>query len=465
MDVIEIRPQAGPQEEFLSTSADIAFYGGAAGGGKTFAALMEPLRYVQSVSGFGAVIFRRETPQILAEGGPWDKAGELYRPLGAKDRLSPWLDWHFPPYDNAVKFAHMQHENDRFNWDGSQIPLIIFDQLEQFTRKQFFYMMSRNRSTCGIRPYIRGNYNPVPPDDEVGGWLHEFVGWYLDDEGYPDPERSGIIRWFVNVADKLHWFASRDAAQEIFPDIPPLSFTYIRSTVYDNQILLETDPGYLAKLFGLPLVEQERLLESNHYIREAAGKVFNRGWFEVVDALPTTGQRRDVRYWDLAATDRKRKAGAATAGVRLARIDDTIYVVDCIEEHFDPAKTDELIKNTASQDGRRVAIRWEEEGGASGKRDSQHIAKMLLGYSGEGDRPTGDKLTRSRAMAAQAKAGNVKLLRGAWNDAWINHMHAIPDGSRWDIHDASAGAFNELMKPRPRRGVLAQGRTKVKVGR
>ncbi|MCB1719676.1 MAG: terminase family protein, partial [Candidatus Competibacteraceae bacterium] len=65
---MQIKPQAGPQEVFLSTPADIAFYGGAAGGGKTFAALMEPLRHIMTVAGFGAVIFRRETPQITAEG-------------------------------------------------------------------------------------------------------------------------------------------------------------------------------------------------------------------------------------------------------------------------------------------------------------------------------------------------------------------------------------------------------------
>ncbi len=444
MDVIEIRPQAGPQEEFLSTSADIAFYGGAAGGGKTFAALMEPLRHIQTVDGFGAVFFRRETPQILAEGGPWDKAGELYRPMGAVDRLSPWLDWHFPPYNNAIKFAHMQHESDRFNWDGSQIPLIIFDQLEQFARKPFFYMMSRNRSTCGIRPYIRANYNPVPPDDPTGGWLHEFVGWYLDADGYPDPDKSGRIRWFVNVSDTLYWFESKAEAQAAYPDVPPLSFTYILSTIYDNQILLEKDPDYLAKLYGLPFVEQERLLRSNHFIREAAGLVFNRSWFEIVDALPA-GPRQEVRFWDLAATERKRRSGAATAGVRMAMIGDVLYVIDCREEHFNPAKTDDLLKNTASQDGRSVSIRWEEEGGASGKRDSRYISKMLMGYDARGVRPTGDKLARSRALSAQSKAGNVKLLRGPWNEAWLKHMHAIPDGARWDVHDASAGAFNELM--------------------
>lgn len=68
----EIRPQPGAQEAFLSTSADIAIYGGAAGGGKSFAILMEPLRHVTSVKDFSAVIFRRNATQVKNPGGLWD---------------------------------------------------------------------------------------------------------------------------------------------------------------------------------------------------------------------------------------------------------------------------------------------------------------------------------------------------------------------------------------------------------
>jgi phage terminase large subunit-like protein len=67
---------------------------------------------------------------------------------------------------------------------------------------------------------------------------------------------------------------------------------------------------------------------------------------------------------------------------------------------------------------------------------------MMAGYDAKGVRPGGDKLTRSRALAAQAEVGNVKLLRGPWNEDFLRHMHAIPDGDHDDIHDAAALAFN-----------------------
>lgn len=452
---IVIRPQQGPQEDFLASSADVVFFGGQAGGGKTYGLLLEPLRHMMTVPNFGAVFFRRTTPQITNEGGPWDESTKIYPHCRATARAG-LLDWHFPPFNNSLKFAHMEHEKNRFDWKSSQIPLMLFDQLEDFTRNMFFYMFSRNRSTCGVRPYVRAGYNPVPADDPIGGWIHEFVSWYLDDNlEYPDPAKAGRLRWFVNVDDSLHWYESRSEAVRAWPDIPPKSFTFIPADVFDNKILMERDPGYLANLYALDNIDQERLLRGNHKIKLTAGKVFNRAWFEVVESLPAN-LGRAVRFWDLAASERKQRKNdkAATAGVKLARSEVNrdangnplfvYYVLDCVEEQFNPAGTDTLLKNTASQDGPHVAQRWEEEGGASGKRDSAYIVRLLSKYDARGVRPQGDKLTRSRALAAQAYAGNVKVLRGEWNERWLNHMHAVPDGGRWDIHDASAGSYNEL---------------------
>ena len=441
---ITIAAQEGRQYEFLATSADVAFYGGAAGGGKSFALLLEPLRHIQAIKGFGAVIFRRESPQITNEGGLWDEAENLYLPFGAKDRQSPKLQWAFPPYSNAVTFSHMQHEKDRHAWQGSQVPLICFDELTHFTRSQFFYMLSRNRSTCGVEPYIRATYNPVPEDDEIGGWIHEFVGWYLDENGeYPDPEKAGVIRWFINMGDTLHWFDSQEDALAEFPDIPPKSFTFIPASVFDNKILLETNPQYLANLHALNEIDRERLLHANHKIKASAGKVFSREWFPIVDSLPLPVVD-SVRFWDFAATEKKRKKGAATASVKMGKMSDGRYIIlDVTEDFIGPSEVDNFAAAVARQDGRAVKQRWEEEGGSSGKRTTSSLAVLMSGLDCWGVRPTGDKLDRSRPLSAQARAGNVLLLRASWNERFLSHMHNVPDG-RFDIHDSAAGSFNEL---------------------
>ena len=444
MAAIKIAPQDGPQTTFLSTSADIAFYGGAAGGGKSFALLLEPLRHATTVTGFGAVIFRRESPQITNEGGMWDESEKLYLHFGAKPTRSPKLSWSFPPYGNSITFSHMQHEKDRHAWQGAQVPFIGFDELTHFTRKQFFYMLSRNRSACGVNPYVRATYNPVPNDDPIGGWIHEFVGWYLDDNGeYPDMDKAGIVRWFVNSSDTLHWFASEEEARVTYPSIDPKSFTYIPAFVQDNKILLEKNPQYLANLYALGEVEQERLLHANHKIKASAGKIFSREWFPVVDSLPLP-ILDTVRFWDFAATEKKRTKGAATASVKMGKMSDGRYIIlDVTEDFIGPSEVDNFAAAVARQDGRAVKQRWEEEGGSSGKRTTSSLAVLMAGLDCWGVRPTGDKLDRSRPLSAQARAGNVLLLRASWNERFLSHMHNVPDG-RFDIHDSAAGSFNEL---------------------
>ena len=113
-EVIDIAPQAGPQTAFFETPADIAFYGGAAGGGKSWALIIEPLRHLTTVDGFGGVIFRRTSPQITNEGGLWDESQKIYSLCGATPREHVH-DWAFPPFGNTISFRHLQHEKNKLD--------------------------------------------------------------------------------------------------------------------------------------------------------------------------------------------------------------------------------------------------------------------------------------------------------------------------------------------------------------
>lgn len=437
--VVEIRPQRR-QEQFLSSPADVAIMGGAAGGGKSWSLLIEPLRNVSNKD-FGAVIFRRTVPEITNEGGLWDEAAKIYPLLDAKSNEND-RQYTFPQ-GGRVAFAHMQHEKDKFSWKSAQIPLIEFDQLETFSASQFFYMLSRNRSMCGVRPYVRASANPEP------GWLADFLSWWIDEDGYAIPERSGVVRWMVRENDITYWGDSKAELQAAHPSSTPKSVTFVLSTIYDNKILLEADPGYLANLQALDNIERQRLLGDgtrggNWKVKPAAGKVFNKAWFEIVDAVPMGGQI--IRFWDLAAT--AKKDADSTASCKGKILNGIIYIYDATNDQIDPASTDNAMKNTANQDGKEVAIRFEQEGGASGKRDARYIVTMLAGYDVRGIIPQGDKILRAKPLAAQALAGNVKLLRGSWNERWLKHMHA-QDGkpeTHDDEMDAASGMYNEALK-------------------
>jgi hypothetical protein len=242
----------------------------------TYSLLLEPLRHVTSTPGFGAVIFRRTSPQITNEGGPWDTSKQIYSYFGAEPKVS-LLRWDFPPHGNSIKFSHLEHETDIQSWDGSQIPLIEFDELQHFTKRMFVSLLARNRSTCGIAPYIRASCNPMP-----GSWILELIQWWIDGDGYPIKSRSGIVKYFVTVSEAFVMADTREELQVRFPGLIPKSFTFIHSDIYDNKVLLDRDPGYLSNLHALPEHERERLLKGNWKIRRQ-GKMFKYEHFKRCD--------------------------------------------------------------------------------------------------------------------------------------------------------------------------------------
>jgi len=249
-----IRPQGGPQERFLACSADICLYGGSAGGGKTFALLMEAARHIDR-RGYSAVIFRRTYPEVTQPGGLWPESMNLYPLMDAKPNGTE-LSWKFPS-GAKVQFGHIQYAKDVLSWRGAQIALIGFDQLESFEEQQFWYLLSRNRSTCGVRPYIRATANPQP------GWLADFIAWWIDQTtGFPIPERSGVIRWMVRRNDDIVWGDDPAALQQEHGTTPK-SVTFIGAKLTDNPKLMEADPGYLANLQALPRIDRERLEKGN----------------------------------------------------------------------------------------------------------------------------------------------------------------------------------------------------------
>jgi predicted phage terminase large subunit-like protein len=443
-----IRPQPGPQEQFLSSPADIAIYGGSAGGGKSWALLMEPLRHIHNPQ-FGAVFFRRTTVQIRNEGGLWDESGKLY-PLINATPVEHTLEWKFPS-GASVSMSHLEHDKTVNNWQGSQIPLLLFDELTHFLEKQFFYMLSRNRSMCGVRPYVRATCNP-----DADSWVATLIAWWIDqDTGLPIPERAGVLRYFVRIGDTIMWADSPDElAHHTMIDenedrvpIPPKSVTFIPARLTDNKALMAADPGYMASLMALPTVERERLLGGNWKIRPAAGLYFRREWVQVVDAAPA--DMRIVRGWDLASTPKTEGNDPDwTTGTKVGATSDGRYFI--LDHRFDrtsPSGVERMVKSAAEADGYAVQIDLPQDPGQAGKAQAANFAKLLAGYNIRTSPETGDKITRFGGFSAQAEAGNVFVLRGPWNERWFTELEGFPEAKHDDDADSTSRAFNALVKP------------------
>ena len=445
------KPQPGPQENFLSCTADIAIYGGSAGSAKSYGLLMWPLDYAH-MGKMRAVIFRRLTPELTNPGALWDESKEVYRYLEPRSVGGNTLEHHFNS-GAYIKFAHLEHDDTVHSWDSAQIPLIGFDQLEQFSRYQFFYMHSRNRSMSGVPAQIRAACNP-----DADSWLAEFLAWWIDQEtGYPIVERSGVVRYFIRDNDEIIWADTRQELVDRYwcPDLPedspeqprPISVTFIPGTIFDNPILLQKNPAYLARLKSLPRVECERLLRGNWKIRPAAGLMFQRQWCLALDLAPDNAFEAIVRGWDLAGTQKTESNSPAwTVGVKLGRYRHTkrFCVLDVRRAQVSPAKVEELILRTAQSDGRAVRIALRQDPGQAGKAQVSTFARLLAGFTVHSSQESGDKATRFGPYSAQCEHGNVDIVRGAWYDAYCTSLESFPDGKVKDDADASSTAFERL---------------------
>lgn len=441
--MFKIGPQIGPQEQFLASPADIAIIGGAVGGGKTYGLTLESMRHVD-VPGFNAIVFRRLSGELTGGGSIWQEAHGLYPIKGAIPREGEYMDWRFPS-GATVEFCHLQQMKHIKSHLSKQYALVLWDQLEQFEPEMFWELYGRNRSVCGVEPYMRGACNPDPDCFlyENGNGL---IAWWIDPmTGYAIPERSGVLRWFVrDHDDELIWADSAEELRQKAPHIcdedpkAPTSITFIPATLDDNPALTEKDPKYKSRMLLQNKVQRERKLRGNWKVRAVAGSYFQRRYFEMVDAPPVKVRSR-VRAWDKAAT----KPNSAnpdpdwTVGVKYSQRMGGGWCIEHVERLREgPLGVEKAVCNMAEQDGHKCKVGLWQDPGGDGKAQAQHFTRLLNGFVVKTIRAKEDKETYAGPCSAQAEAGNIQVVRGAWNEAFFNVLEGFPDGRYKDDVDA-----------------------------
>lgn len=444
-------PQPGPQYEFSSNAADIVIYGGAAGGGKSYALLLEILRWIH-LPGFRAIFFRRSLPQITQLGGLWDKSREIYPHFKGVPNENEHL-YKFPA-GAIAKFAGMLREDDCMQHDGAQYALICFDELIHFTEKQFWYMVSRNRSTCGVRSYIRATTNP-----RKTSWVKKFIRWWLDADGkYPDPAKSGRIRWLLRRNNVIHWADSPDELLQKFPDAKAehcKSVAFIPAKLSDNPALTNSDPGYQANINAMTEAERERLGSGNWDTDDEPGDYFREEFFPPVPMPQPNEFEQVVRYWDRAATKPsennpdpdwtrgllmgKRKSDGKPVILHVAGLRDT------------PGQVAKTIKDFARIDQARYKFAYtvvlEQDPGQAGVSEVQSLINSLAGFACESVKVSKDKATRARPVSTYAENVGIEMVEGEWNQEFLSEAENFPNGGHDDQVDTLSGAFNFLYPP------------------
>lgn len=164
-----------------------------------------------------------------------------------------------------------------------------------------------------------------------------------------------------------------------------------------------------------------------------AVKMFHRGWFQIVDDYPRD-TRKKVRYWDFAATEaEKGKDPDFTAGCLMVEKGGQYWIVDMRRFRLSPKGNEDTARVTGQLDGRTVAQWQEQEPGSSGKTVVSHFKRNVFkGLNHRAEKVTGDKGIRAMPLSAAAEAGNVFLVRGAWNEEFLKEIDDFGCGA---LHD------------------------------
>ena len=492
-------PASKPQELFLTLrdgtgkrskyatedgeEVDIIFYGGQAGGGKSFASLLHHMKYCH-IPYYKGITIRRTTPMLTKPGAIWDEAKSLYREFDptAKIRLKD-MKITFGPVKNPdaraeVSFTHFERVDDTDNFQGSQLSSAVLDELCQFEESQFLYILSRLRTKADMKPVMRATMNPDPDS-----WVKKWVSYYLYPEGHPefgrpDPDKQGVVRWFIRNGSDMIWTDTRDEMFEkygrrdedgnLLPEtdrrqIKPLSFAFLSASVYDNPYI---DDNYIAFLEGLERVEKEILLYGSWEARKQSLGMIRRQDFIEKDEAPGWDEiLTSVRAYDFAFTKKSETnlSPDYTCSVRISRLKSGDYFIhDVRQARLLPGEWLDFILEAAKDDGPKVQIVLPLDPGPGARFTNQVLSKQIseAGYFVKQMRSQGAKIDRFKPFASMVMNGGMQILKncctdyenGIYNDNtfYYNQLESFDgrmgarkrgEAGHDDLCDASADAF------------------------
>lgn len=427
------------QAAFLGVWHREALYGGAAGGGKSDALLMDAVQFVDD-PGYRALMLRRTYADLSLPGALMDRAKSWWMGCAHWDEKTKTFRWESGA---SITFGYLESEVDKYRYQGAEFQRIYFDELTQFTETQYTYLFSRLRRRAGSTAPLgmRAASNP-------GGMGHTWVrDRFVSDE----------------AAEKLRLgqYAAKTYEQD--------GRAFVPSRLHDNPHLDIAE--YEQSLEGLDPVTKAQL-KMGDWTATAAG-MFRREWLKFIepglaDAM-VDGKKFSgvVRYWDKAGTA---EGGDFSAGVLMGLSDaGQFYILDVIRGQWSSLKRNEVIQEAAAQDqaahGHKLRIWIEQEGGSGGKESAEISVRELAGYNVQTEpvtRTQGNvqnrsaKEVRASPMACQFEAGNVFIVnRPTMVRALIDELLLFPHNCAHDDQvDACSGAFNKLAKPRKKPGVI-----------
>lgn len=461
-------------------TTDVICVGGGAGGGKTHICLTKNLDGIHDPN-FRAAILRRYEPELKRPGGLIDESKRIYKDFTKIPYKTQAKLWEFPS-GATISFSAISCDDDLGSWQGSQLTRFMVDEAgDKWTEKQILFLQSRLRTVGSkIHPQLILTCNP-----DINSFLKNWVEYSLDpDTGVPIPGTENRIRWFVVEDNVAKWADSPEECYELYGKpkgliyahgmteaqldaftmeekqrlCMPKSFRFVPCNVFSNPFLLPPrNNSYLASLLSQPYVNQLKYLHGSWTAREQGSMFFDRSWVEMVDFPPAKATR--IRAWDFASEEKTKTNNPDwTAGVKISRdMFGTYYIEDVVRFQ---ATTDRVLKKVAEvakEDGvEDCTVVIPIDPGAAGK-SAAFLYRTVLSENGVPTRTAQvvsgkSKLTRFLPFCSMAEAGNVKVVRGDWNEDFFKELEAFSSDlkvqkmQKDDQVDACADAFTSLAK-------------------
>ena len=422
------------------------------------------MKYLPALSDPAArILVARETqPQLKVSGGMIDESHKIYPHFGGVYKAQA-MKWIFPS-GSTIQFAGIPDDKALSGWQGSQLTNILIDEAAAWSETMVLFMLSRMRSASyGGKLQMVLTCNP-----DKQSFLYKWVKPLLDDDGVPKEGTENIVRWMVNINGSVYWGDSREELYEKYgygktlgKDFNPLSMRFIPMTCKDNPILLKNNPQYLSNLLAQNRVNQLRYLHGSWEAEEVGSSYWRREWCEVIDRIPPdvkiVGR---VRGYDLASSPEPdsmstNKNPDYTACALVSRDSLGTYYIEHVKRYR--KRSGEVVQDivdTAFEDGLDVPVVIPRDSGAGGLAYYQYLVRVLseYGITTRMDKMSGHagKLQRFLPFASMCEAGNVKVIRGDWNEEFFQELETFEPNKRTskkdDQADTVATAFNSIAK-------------------
>ena len=276
------RPHDGCQRAMVQANVDVCFAGGVLAAGKTFGAALSTAEPSLDARWRGLVV-KNNIDDLKRGGGVIDTfSKELYGSEAAmRNSDMPRLTF---PNGAWIDFCHLADQSYRTimrRFKSSQYDWIYFDELTEFSWDAFRALLTRNRGKSSYAGKCLATMNP-----ERESWIRELIDWYIGEDGFIDPDRDGVVRYFYVMGSDVKSVVWGDTKEEVYMQCKAAidrkldkvfgygqgrdkwpnmikSFTFYLGKMSENKEMLENNEGYIGTVAMSGGAESEKLLEGN----------------------------------------------------------------------------------------------------------------------------------------------------------------------------------------------------------